>query len=132
MHDEPTKAAWAAFLGRYEWEYFLTITFRLPREPHHAQSTLSQIGNIIERHSNGRYFLGSELHHSRTLHVHGLFTPRKRTTAPSSGVTARALWGVFLEEFGRSQVRRVLTNEAVTRYCSKYCTKDLTEWKLRI
>lgn len=132
MTNEPLNEAWGEFLGRYKWDYFLTITFRESRHPHHAQSTLSQIGKIIEGLSRGRYFLGSELHFNRTLHVHGLFTPLGRSDTPAARTTANVLWGFFLADFGRSQVRRVQKNEAVSHYCSKYASKELTEWKLRL
>jgi len=132
VHEQELKDGWAAFLSRYRWDYFLTVTFKSPRLPNHAQSTLLQIGRVIESRTAGRYFLGSELHVSRMLHVHGLLQAPHITDTSATRAVANRLWRSFREQFGRSQVRPVRSVEAVRDYCTKYCTKELTEWHMRL
>ena len=120
------RNAFGAWLGLFPWTYFITITFREPRQPHHAISTLRQCGYVVRRHSKGRLFLGTELHLSRTLHVHGLLD------APfgATDFLEYALWNSLWTSFGRSEVRPVQSREAVSNYVSKYVTKEMTEWDM--
>jgi len=123
------------FLQRWRWDYFLTVSFRTPRQPFHALSTLQQVARVIKKRSNGRFFIGTELHLNRTLHVHGLYQSPTTPDGPtwvSGTVMAQYLWQDFFGLFGRSQVRKVRSREAVSSYCSKYVTKELTEWEFRL
>jgi len=123
---EEVRNEFGAWLGLFPWTYFLTITFREPRQPHTALSTVRQCGKVVRRHSKGRLFLGTELHISRTLHVHGLLD------APfgATDFLEYAIWHSLYTSFGRSQVRQVQSREAVSLYVSKYVTKALGEWDL--
>lgn len=120
------RDAFGAWIGLFPWTYFLTVTFREPRQPHHALSTLRGVGKVVRRHSKGRLFLGTELHINRTLHVHGLLD------APygPNDFLEYALWSSLFSAFGRSEVRQVQSREAVSIYVSKYVTKELTEWDM--
>jgi len=120
------RDAFGNWLATFNWDYFLTITFRNPRHPHHALSTVRQVGKVVRRHSAGRLFLGTELHVNRTLHVHGLLETRKRP----NDFLRWALWDSLFNTFGRSEVRGVQSREAVSNYVSKYVTKGLTEWDM--
>jgi len=109
------------------WDAFVTVTYREPRQPHHADSSLNEIAKLIRRHTHRHVFLGGELHVNRSLHVHGLLQlPNKG--AAYQRVDARNLWKELYERFGRSQVSPVQSNEAVSTYVSKYCVKDLKSW----
>ena len=127
MNDE-LRDAWSGWLQKFRWDYFLTITFRTPRQANHALSSINQAGKIIRRHTRGRFFLGTELHISRALHMHGLL---QSPGEPTKSV-ADALWRDFYKTFGRSQVHKVQSNESVARYVTKYVTKELTEWDISI
>ena len=118
------RDAFGEWLGTFAWDYFITVTFSSPRHPHHALSTLQGVGKVIRRHSAGGLFLGSELHINRTLHVHGLL----QTVGRANAFVEYALWSSLFNAFGRSEVRPVLSREAVSNYVSKYVTKELTEW----
>ena len=123
---EEVRNAFGDWLSHFGWTYFLTITFRYPRQPHNALSTVRQVGKVVRRHSNGRLFLGTELHISRTLHVHGLLQANRQSNA----FLEYALWSSLFSAFGRSEVRQVQSREAVSNYVSKYVTKGLTEWDM--
>jgi len=128
------KQAWIGFLGRYNWTWFLTITFRGPRHPQHAQSTLLEIEKVIRRSTKGRLFLGTELHINRTLHVHGLLELRGHEMGRDGWGLDKAaflnnqIFRDLLEEFGRSQVRRPQDAPSVEKYVTKYCLKALHEY----
>ena len=109
------------------WDAFVTVTFREPRLPHHADSTLDQVRRVIKRHTHRHVFLGGELHINRTLHVHGLLQLPSRDPALKRHLGSD-LWRELFERFGRSQVSPVQSNEAVSIYVSKYCVKDLNSW----
>jgi len=125
-NQEEVRNAFGNWLATFKWTYFLTITFRFPRQPHTAQSTIREVGKTVRRSHSGYLFLGSELHVNRTLHLHGLLEAR--------GGPARfsrwQLWADLYERFGRSEVRDVQSREAVSLYVSKYVTKGLTEWDM--
>jgi len=123
---QEVRDAFGNWLATFPWDYFLTVTFQSPRQPHHAISTVRQVGKVIRRHSDGRLFLGTELHINRTLHVHGLLATVKRPNL----FLQQSLWSSLFNTFGRSEVRLVQSREAVSAYVSKYVTKGLTEWDM--
>ena len=118
---------WSTYLKRWTWNYFVTVTFKEPRLPHKADRTLRAIAGVIKQRSDGNLFIGTELHLNRTLHVHGLFSP-KGSTDDIQKHTAHLVWRDLYDKFGRSQGRPVRYSEAVSHYVSKYVTKELTEW----
>ncbi len=130
--NETHKQAWEGFLNQWRWDFFLTITFREPRQPHHAIGTLGEVSKLIKARTAGNHFLGTELHVNRTLHVHGLLQSPYGADDPAAGGVTDRLFGDFFRRFGRSQVRRVRSNEAVSNYCCKYVTKGFTEWLLQV
>lgn len=120
------KAELASWLQSFHWDQFITVTFREPRQPHTAQATLRQVERVVRQTRYGRLFLGTELHINRTLHVHGLLQG-PGTVVRFPGLPD-ALWRDLYRRFGRSQVQWVRSKEAVSNYCTKYVTKELTEW----
>ena len=126
------QAAMAGFLKDYfplgpglNRPHFLTVTFRTPREAHHAGSTLLQVSKVLRRVGGySRGFLGTELHASRALHLHGLVGDRRSWVTANPTVVNGALRAAF----GISEVRAVRQISAVTNYCTKYVTKDLTDY----
>lgn len=121
------RTALPEWLQTFDWTLFITITFADPRPPHNAITTLGGISRVIRRYSRGLLFLGTELHISRFMHVHGLLVARGWTDI---NVLRDVLWREFFERYGRSDVSEVQSREAVADYVSKYVTKDLGEWTL--
>lgn len=120
---------WLPSLG---WDVFFTITFKNPREPHHALSTLNQVAKGIRQSWNPRrLFIGTELHYNRTLHLHGIWGNYGKERRPLSRETRADIWEHFFELYGRSEVRNIQSVEAVTAYCTKYVTKALTEYLIQ-
>ena len=132
MNNAAVKQAFAEWLNLWRWDYFATITFRDPRQPHHALSTVREVSKSIDRIHFPRWFLGTELHKSRTLHVHGLLQSDNMATGLQRTIAAGLLWEKCFKRFGRATVRPVQSREAVTSYVVKYVVKELTEWDMQL
>ena len=126
--ESEVRDAFAEWLRSWEWSHFYTVTYRWPRKPHLADGLINQTTKVL-RDTCGvrRFFLGTELHVSRTLHLHGLLA------IPSgySRHVAAHVWSESFQRWGRSSVLPVQSHEAVTDYVSKYVTKELTAWWLQ-
>jgi len=119
------RHVWAEWLNVTckSWDNFITITFRTPRMPHNAISTLGGIEKVLRAAGAVRGFIGTELHSSRMLHVHGITA---HSTADSD--QRLYLWQTLFRRYGRSQVVAIKSSEQVAAYVTKYCTKALTEY----
>jgi len=128
--DIELREAWAGFLGKLgPWDAFATITFREARMPWHALSTVNQARKLLTRVGACNGFLGTELHKSRALHLHGVlrWDPHMETVI---SLPSRA-WRACYDSFGRTKIDGSLTSaEAVNMYVSKYVTKEMGEWIL--
>jgi len=64
------RQQYAEFLQGYNWDYFLTSTFRQPRkEPYYA---LQSVWHELQKSFVARAFMVAEPHQSGDLHIHGL------------------------------------------------------------
>ena len=125
-HGRPFREAWGTWLDGFEWDLWLTVTFRTPRQPHHAMSTLTQCRKVVRRVSQGGHlFLGVEPHKSALIHLHGLVQVPDWT---SKRKASNLLWLRLFETFGRSQVPAVRGNKGASFYVSKYVTKEFGEF----
>ena len=93
--------------------------------PHNAISTLNGIEKVLRAAGAVRGFIGTELHSSRMLHVHGITAHRT-----ADDIQRRLLWRTLFRRYGRSQVVGIESREDVARYVTKYCTKALTEYSI--
>jgi len=118
---ELIKEQYAEWLQSYNWDYFLTSTFRRPRkEPYYA---LQSVWHELQHHFVARAFLVCEPHQSGDVHIHGL--------AAGSGPRWRPelelpwdIWSGLFKRFGRAKVEACNSAEAVSLYCSKYLLKQ--------
>lgn len=122
----------------YTWEYFLTVTSRIPR--YDAIAFMRDVENILTSrecdwwsnpdglHLPTRMFMACEPHKtSRNLHVHGLIHGLPHAIYPPT-VLQKPLDRIF----GISRVEKVLNTHRVSSYCAKYVTKlgDGDNWNL--
>lgn len=130
--DNELRLAYASWLQEVPWDYFLTITFTVPRHPGQAIAVLQEIAGVVGRPQPGfsRLFLGTELHSNRTLHAHGLYRGPEANGGVRHIASSTVLWQSLFHSFGRSAVSRVSSNEDVTQYVTKYVTKALTEYNI--
>jgi len=112
---------YAEWLQGYNWDYFLTSTFRLPRvEPYYA---LRSVWHELRRYNVARSFLVAEPHQSGDLHVHGLAAGAGPGWRPELSLPWD-IWSGLFKRFGRAKVEACNSQEAVTGYCAKYLLKQ--------
>lgn len=119
---QQTREAYAEFLQGYNWDYFMTSTFRRPHhEPYYA---LQSVWHDLNHNSGvGRAFLVAEPHQSGDLHVHGLLAGTGEGWLPGLALP----WDIhqcLFKRFGRAKVGACNSQEAVTGYCAKYLLKQ--------
>ena len=118
----PIRESYAEWLHDYNWEYFLTSTFRRPRkEPYYALQTVWH--ELNHNSSVQRAFLVAEPHQSGDLHVHGLVAGRGGAWLPDISLP----WDIYarlFKRFGRAQVGAANSQGAVSSYCAKYLLKQ--------
>ena len=122
------KQGYAEWLQGYNWDYFLTATFRKPRkEPYYA---LQQVWGVLQQHNVARGFLAAEPHKTGDLHIHGIVAGTELPNKGYFGVdgnnidTPEGIWSGLFKRFGRAKVEPCNSRESVTAYCSKYILKQ--------
>ena len=115
------RQEYAQWLQGYNWDYFLTSTFRRPRqEPYYA---LQSVWHELTHYDVGRAFLVAEPHQSGDLHIHGLAAGRGPGWRPEIALPWDIYAGLF-KRFGRAKVEACNSQELVTGYCAKYLLKQ--------
>lgn len=118
---ETIRQQYAEFLQGYNWDYFLTSTFRKPRkEPYYA---LQSVWHKLREYDVARAFLVAEPHQSGELHIHGLASGFGPGWLPDIALPWD-IWSGLFKRFGRSTVEACNSQEAVTGYCAKYLLKQ--------
>lgn len=121
IRGQKVRQEYAEWLQGYNWDYFLTSTFRKPRiEPYYA---LKHVWNELSNHWVARGFLGVEPHQSGDLHIHGIVAGNPPGWQPEIDLPWD-IWDGLFHRFGRARVEACNTNEAVTAYCAKYILKQ--------
>ncbi len=79
---------------------------------------------MLRAHGAANVFLGTELHRSGYLHVHGLL----------ADPLIELGWGPLTRElrrrYGRNKLERIRDKTKVATYCSKYVAKELTDYNI--
>lgn len=115
----------------FAWDYFLTITFRWWARPDQSFQHFEYVHRALARYHPGHLFLGAELHSKGDLHLHGLYQCQSPTfPGQVSNPAPDVLWTRLFERFGRAKVERIHSQEAVSKYCTKYVVKELTDYNI--
>ncbi len=118
---ELIKEQYAEWLQSYNWDYFLTSTFRRQRkEPYYA---LQSVWHELQHHAVGRAFLVCEPHQSGDVHIHGLAAGSGPRWQPELELPWD-IWSGLFKRFGRAKVEACNSREAVAGYCAKYLLKQ--------
>lgn len=117
----------ANWLCGQKWDYFLTVTFKTPEN--RPDRAVQRVKRELESYP-ARSFIASECHEKGDYHVHGLFHYDRYLSPeiPHYDLSATTLWGALYSRFGRSRVEVVKSPLAVTLYCAKYVTKELSDY----
>jgi len=124
------QAAWQEFLGRWEWDWFCTFTFRGESvHPEKADKAFRHFVNIINRtlygsrwfeHGDGiRWLRALEIQRRGVIHYHALLGDHKLHDLRR--LTYMDKWD---EIAGFARIEAIRSSVAVMRYVSKYVLKD--------
>jgi hypothetical protein len=119
------QTAWAAFLGKFKFDCWFTLTYRNP-----AQSGILAIDravrliNLVVKRTKLHIaaFVVAEQHRSGTYHCHGLMRLGALSVEIERTIL-RYFWQVGFDLFGRNSFAMVRDSDAVRIYVSKYLTK---------
>ncbi|GAI10042.1 unnamed protein product [marine sediment metagenome] len=126
VRDTATREAYATWLESLHWDYFVTVTFRRPRVD--GIRANDRVWSTLEACHVKRAFLATErFKWSRELHVHGLLSNYDGTWYPRMALPWD-MWERCFKVYGRTTVEAINGPAAVTRYCSKYVVKGLSEY----
>ena len=121
--------AFAEWLSRWEWDYWVTLTHRFPQSEFTSRKVVE---SWLRAMSEGTRTLNSwpisaalfqERHKSGLPHWHGLLR------LPKHLVSATGAWGSWfgLKNGGRAKVESYDSGRGASFYLAKYCLKDLGE-----
>lgn len=143
LYGEPDNReadAYAEMLARRPWHWFVTLTFRPDHErasggmhPEKADKAFRVLVSKINRECYGvrwykrpdgglQWARGQEFHKSGAIHFHAVVAA---PTDDLNNLTRRMAWvDWWWREFGIARIEPPESQEDVTRYVSKYVTKD--------
>lgn len=130
-YTKDERHALSEWLSLFPWTFFITVTFRWWARPEQAQPHFEYVRSALARYRPEHLFLGSELHKKGDLHIHGLYAEGQGAYVAGFGAPRDIdIWSTLFKRFGRSKVEPVRSIEAVAAYCTKYVTKDLTDYNI--
>lgn len=118
------------------WEWFVTLTFNKDVVDRYDYSAVTKklskwLNNLKSRCAGDmKYIIVPERHKDGAFHFHGLFAECGGLQIIYSGHNDKKgnpIYNFDNYKLGFSTATKVQTNEAVTKYITKYTTKDLME-----
>lgn len=122
---EALLAGWSEFLGRFGFDCFATLTFKVPAAT--GQTALRRGIKFLRTFYKPLKrkpfaFLCAEPHQSGSYHVHGLI--RLESLDEQHGYLMRqGMWEQAHKQYGRARFEPVYSADAVERYIAKYLVK---------
>jgi len=126
--SQEKSLAWAVFLGRYEWAWFGTFTFRDSVHPEKADKLFHVLMCMMNARLFGRrwykkgrcvrWVRAIEMQKRNVLHYHALIGGKG-----SPGLKAREFEEAWYELAGIARISAVASQGAVLAYVSKYVAK---------
>jgi len=129
--DPRTQDAFGEWLGRYDWDYFGTFTFSMPRR----SSAIAPVARWWRYASSitrqcvpayARAFIADEFHRDgERFHAHALLYSDPQAWQDD-------LWGTWRKHWGRERILRFDPAKGAAHYCAKYMLKESrrqAEWR---
>lgn len=115
------------------WDWFVTLTFNPEKvDSFSYEECVKRLQNwlIVQRRlcPDMKYIIVPEQHKSGRFHFHGLFADCDGLEFADSGLTDKKgnpIYNIGRYRLGFSTATKVVDNERVTKYISKYITKEL-------
>lgn len=125
---QPLSHVFGEWLDTYEWDYFATFTFAMPRKSSGIDPVKRWWGRMAANSPSvsARAFIADEYHRDgERFHVHALL---------QSDPTAYQdyLWGSWRKHWGRERILKFDKGRGAAFYCGKYLIKDeqmRAEWR---
>ena len=119
-----------------EWDWFVTLTFAPDAVDRYNYSDCTKklskwLNNMkTDSETDFKYIVVPERHKDGAFHFHGLFAGCDSLGITDSGHCTKdgeKIYNIGRYKLGFTTATRVKQNEAVTKYITKYTTKDLME-----
>lgn len=120
---EKIQRLFALWLEKFSWNLWGTFTFRWSASVDSAMRCFKDFWQKI--HNCNGYFVACEWFSwmPQGVHLHALLD----VEIPY----VKELWRRWFDRYGRNRIEFLWNDtEGVRQYCSKYITKDLTEWDI--
>lgn len=122
--------AWASYLSRFQWDWFVTLTFRESRHPEAADKLFRVWVNEINRSLYGKrwrqkgqgvYWVRCiEWQRRDVIHFHVLMSDTQDLNETVRRLSSMDRWRDLA---GFSKIEKPKQQECVARYCAKYIIK---------
>ena len=117
-----------------DWDYFVTLTLDSKKyDRYNLQSYIKDLGQFLNNYNkrqlkdlpNIRYVLIPEQHDDGAWHLHGLISnlPESHLSINQNGYLD---WKSYSDKFGYMSLGKIKSKEKVSRYITKYVSKDLS------
>lgn len=115
----PLRKAWVDLLNRYNWDWFVTLTFRSPPATYTANNRLRRWIKAIEEQEKRKvgYYKGMEFTRSGVAHFHLLM-------GNLDGIRRDKYWGLWFTQNGRARILPYNSKLGAGHYLTKYVVKD--------
>jgi hypothetical protein len=119
--NETTKKTYQAWLAEQTWDYFFTGTFRKEYSVNGSRRAGERFFRGFPTLELGVLFIEGYEKYGR-VHLHGLLRFNRKYTPPAIDI-----WNGWFKSYGRARVEEVESQQAVSKYCSKYITKTMKD-----
>jgi hypothetical protein len=125
------RTGWECFLARYEWQWFVTLTFADAVHPEAADKAFRLFVSSLNRSlygprwakkGQGVYWIrATEFQKRGVLHYHALMADPKDLEVSASRMAWRNWW---FERFGIADIQKPYDIAAASGYVAKYVAKE--------
>lgn len=120
------RTSLAGFLQQYTWDAFFTATFSKP-----ANTPSLACDRVLRAMPYcTRAFVAAEPHKLGNYHAHGLIYANPERLSLAGAEHVLDSFTSNLKRYGWSSVSAIRDKGAVSNYCSKYITKDMSDWRM--
>lgn len=122
--------SWAGYLARFQWDWFVTLTFRESRHPEAADKLFRLFVNEINRSLYGKRWRqnGQGIYWARciewqrrdVIHFHVLMSDTQDLNETLRRLSWMDRWKTLA---GFSKIEKPKVQDCVARYCAKYIVK---------
>lgn len=128
MYSLDIKESYAEFIQSFEWDYFITVTFKKPRKD--KLYAIKKVWDTLywSCHIDRAFIVAENFKGQDECHIHGLIFsdiyPYSGRHSMYVGKQPSEVWRILFENHGRSKVEAINKKNNVAAYCAKYIMKE--------